>query len=116
MTPRRFRVLCAVCLLALEAASAQASTLTSVPSDTTVTLGDHVVIRVVLDAQPDVKGASLGWTGSPARVDFVGGHVGDVFTSTSLFTEFLAPDVDATADSAASMRPCTFSLYQMTAR
>ena len=90
--------------------------MTFVPSDTTVTLGDHVVIRAVLDAQPDVKGASLGWTWSPALVGFVGAHAGGVFTSTSLFTEFLAPDVDAAADSAASMRPCSFSLSQMTAR
>ena len=72
MTPSSFRVLCAVCLLALQAASAQASTLTSVPSDTTVTLGDHVVFRAVLDAQPDVKGASLGWTGhGPGMLVFI---------------------------------------------
>ena len=105
MTPSRFRVLCAVCLLSLEAASAQASSLTSVASDTTVTLGAHVVIRAVLDARPDGKGASLGWTGSRERVDFVGAHVGDVFTSTFLCSEFRAPDVDAPADSASPVRP-----------
>ena len=111
MTPSRFRVLCAVCLLALEAASAQASTLTSVPSDTTLTLGDQVVIRAVLDAQPDVKGASLGWTGSPALVGFVGAHAADVFTSTSLFSEFLAPYVAAPADSASSVRPSSSLVF-----
>ena len=72
MTPSRFRVLCAVCLLALEVASAQASTLTSVPSDPTVTLGDHVVILAVLDAQPDFEGTSIGWTGhGPGMLVFI---------------------------------------------
>lgn len=100
MTLGRFRLLCAVCLLVLEAAFAQAATLTFVPADTSVTLGDHVVFRAVLDAQPDVKAASLGWIWSPSRIAFVGAHAGGVFTSTPLFTEFLIPDVDAPADSA----------------
>ncbi len=101
LTPSRSRALRVVGFLLLWGAhAARAATLTYVPADTSVTLGDHVVLRAVLDAQPDVKGASLAFGWTPSRLSLSSVHAGDVFTSAPSFTEFTLGDVVAPADSA----------------
>lgn len=100
LTPSRIRALCTAGLLIWSAAGARAATLTLVPADTSVTLGDHVVLRAVLDSQPDVKGASLQFIWNSARLSFVTAHSGGVMNSGGDFADFVIPDVSVPADSA----------------
>src|SRR2546428_529474 len=75
-----------------------AMTFTLSPADTTVGPGDDVVLRVLTDATPDIKGVSLDWSYTAPRLTFVSAHAGGVITQPSGFIEFVNADV-APADS-----------------
>jgi hypothetical protein len=74
-------------------------TFTLSPADTTVGPGEDVVLRLVADAAPDIKGVSLACGYTPARLTFVSAHAGGVLAQPGGFTEFVNPDVVAPADS-----------------
>lgn len=93
------RLLLTACVLLASASVSSAATLTLLPADTSVTLGDPVVLRVVLDAQPDVKGVSLAFQWTPARLQFVQVWPGGVMTSNGEHADFVIPDVAVPADS-----------------
>lgn len=93
------RSLVAACVLLASASASSAATLTLLPADTSVTLGDPVVLRVVLDAQPDVKGASLTFEWPPALLHFTQIWPGGVMTSGGEHADFVIPDAVVPADS-----------------
>ena len=70
-----------VLALALAATGAWAATVQVSPADTTVTLGDTVTVRVVVDAFPDLKAYQLIY-GYCHRLQYLGPIAGDVLTGS----------------------------------
>ena len=105
---RRIRVpapvLLGVLLLAalpMPAARSGAVTVSVVPAETTVTVGDAFTLRVVTGAFPDLKGFETIHAFDASRITLLGADPGDVLTSPGgAFSAFLVPDVSAPADSA----------------
>lgn len=82
------------------APAVRAATLTIVPAETTVTVGDPFVVRVMVDPVPDLKGAELIHGYTSGRLSFVSAQAGDALTgATGSVSEFVLPDVTAPADS-----------------
>jgi hypothetical protein len=93
-------LLLAVATIALSPGSARAASITVVPSDTTVTVGDSFCLRVTIDAFPDLEGAQLIYGFDFARLALSGGSAGDVFSGAAGgYVEFLIPDVTSPVDS-----------------
>ena len=74
-------------------------TFTLSPADTTVGPGDVVVLRLLTDPAPDIKGVSLNWRYAAPRLAFVSAHAGDVIGQPGGFVEFVVPDLVAPPDS-----------------
>lgn len=86
--------------IALSPGSAEAVTISVVPSDTTVTVGDDVCLRVTIDAFPNLEGAQLIYGFDPVRLGLQSASAGDVFSGAAGgYVEFLIPDVTAPVDS-----------------
>src|SRR5438552_16836557 len=64
-------------LCLLPASSAHAIALAIAPAETTVTLGDPVVLRVLVDAVPDLKAAELVYGYTPLLISFSSAQVGN---------------------------------------
>jgi len=80
--------------------SARAATVVVSPADTTVTLGDTFVLRIVTDAFPDLKAYQLIY-GYGAVLQYLGPIAGDVLTAGSdPYTMASVPDAAAPADTA----------------
>jgi hypothetical protein len=83
------------------AVGAHAATLSIEPADTTVTRGDHFVLRVVCDAVPDLKGYQAIQRFDPARLRLTAITPGDMLTGLGgAYAWFTLPDVTAPVDSA----------------
>ena len=79
-------------------AAARATVVTLDPPDTTVTVGDVVTMRAIVDAEPDIKAFELIYQYDPVRLQFTGTTAGEVLTG-SFYTDFVTPDNAAPADS-----------------
>ena len=81
---------------------AGAVTVTVVPSDTTVTVGDTFSLRIQVDAVSDLKGYELIY-GYGSVLSYLGPLAGDIlFANADPFTVQSLPDVTAPPDSAAT--------------
>jgi hypothetical protein len=86
--------------MALVATSARAVTVSVSPADTTVTVGDSFLIRVVTDAFPDLKAYELIHGYGPV-LEYDGSIAGDVLTGNGQpYTVNDVPDTTAPADTA----------------
>lgn len=73
---------------------ARAATVTVAPFDTTVTIGDMVTVRLMVSAEPDIKGAQAVYRYTSPRLQFMGAAAGDVFTQGGgAYFDFVIPDV-----------------------
>lgn len=91
--------LAALSLMAL-VPEARAVTLSIAPAETSVTVGDPITLRIVVDAVPDLKGADLIYGYTPGRLTFTSAQIGDALAGIGGATfEFVLPDVTAPADS-----------------
>lgn len=81
------------------ATCASAITFSLSPVDTTVGPGEAVVLRLVTNVAPDIKGVSLDWTYSPTRLSFVSAAAGGVITGSGAFVEFVRHDHASPPDS-----------------
>lgn len=98
-TPVAFLLL-AVATIALSPGSARSVTISVVPSDTTVTVGDNVCLRLTIGAFPDLEGAQLIYGFDAARLGLLSATAGDVFSGApGGYVDFLIPDVTAPTDS-----------------
>jgi hypothetical protein len=92
---------CALVMLVVGARMAAAASVVVAPSDTTVSVGDDLYVRVEADAFPDLKGYELIFQYDPTIVQLLGALPGDVLTGDGdPFFATLVPDVSAPADSA----------------
>lgn len=88
------------CSLAMIPAASRAVTVTIIPPDTAVTVGDEFCVRARVDAFPDLEGAQLIYGFDPLRLVRQAVSAGDVFTGApGGYVDFLMPDVTAPADS-----------------
>jgi hypothetical protein len=93
-------LLLVVATIALSPGSAWAVSISVVPSDTTVTVGDSFCLRVTIDAFPNLEGAQLIYGFDSAKLALAGASAGDVFSGApGGYVEFLIPDVTAPVDS-----------------
>jgi hypothetical protein len=82
------------------AREARAVSLVIAPAETTVTVGDVVSLRVMVDAVPDLKGAELIYGYTPIRLTLTSAQAGGAINGVSGAFEFTYPDVTAPPDSA----------------
>lgn len=94
MTPgNAFTTVLVAALAAALGAPAFAATISVVPADTTVTVGDIVTARVVVSAEPDIKGAQAVYRYTSPRLLFLGASAGDVFTQGGgAWFDYVIPD------------------------
>jgi hypothetical protein len=86
--------------IALSPAGAGAVTVSLVPSDTTVTIGDDFCVRVTIDAFPNLEGVQLIYSFDSAKIGLQSVSAGDVLTGApGGFFEVLNPDITAPVDS-----------------
>ena len=80
--------------------TAQAVTVSIVPADTTVSVGDTLTLRVVVTTFADLKGYQLVHAFDPAHLVSLDVRAGDVLTGAGgAYAAFLLPDVAAPTDS-----------------
>ena len=93
---------CLCVLGALHPGHAHAASVTVVPADTSVTVGETVIVRVLLLSPfPDLEGYRFVYRYSPAILNFTGAQPGDVLTSApGAYFETVRPEYAAPADSA----------------
>lgn len=100
---KRCPLLCLTCFalsLCLPVSMARAASLVLAPAETTVTVGDPVTLRVLVDAVPDLKGADLIYGYTTPRLSFITASVGGAISGVGGATfDFVLPDVTAPADS-----------------
>lgn len=86
----------------LYAGSACAASVTVVPADTSVTVGEDVYLRVLLLTPfPDLEGYRFIYQYTPSVLDFMGIQPGDVLTSApGAYFETVRPEYAVPADSA----------------
>jgi hypothetical protein len=83
------------------AARAPAATVSIVPADTTLSVGDTFTIRAELDSVPDLKAFHLVFGFDPRVVQFLGATAGDVLTGTGRpYSMFVLRDHVAPVDTA----------------
>jgi hypothetical protein len=93
-------LLLAVLLHCGSAIPADAAALGVAPAETTVTIGDPITLRVLVDAVPDLKGADLVFGYTPGRLTFTSAQVGDALAGLGGTTfETLYPDLETPPDS-----------------
>jgi hypothetical protein len=95
------RATLALGVIAVLAGPARAVNVSVVPADTSVTVGDVVVLRIEVSALPDLKGTRLihGFTAS--RLLFQGAAAGGAVRGSGSVFEQLLPDVASPVDSVA---------------
>lgn len=81
------------------AGTAWPATVTVVPSDTSVTIGDVVTLRVEISAVPDLKGSQLIYRFDAARLLFQGASAGGAILGPGTVFDQVLPDVASPADS-----------------
>jgi hypothetical protein len=86
--------------IALSPAPARAVTVSVVPSDTTVTVGDDLCVRVTIDAFSNLEGVQLIYSFDSAKLGLQSVSAGDVLSGApGGFFAYLHPDITAPADS-----------------
>uniref|UniRef100_A0A832MLX8 Cohesin domain-containing protein n=1 Tax=Eiseniibacteriota bacterium TaxID=2212470 RepID=A0A832MLX8_UNCEI len=76
------------------AAPSRGAVVAVAPSDTAVTLGDTVTVRVETTGVPDLKGFQLVYAYTSPRLQFVGATAGDVLAQgAGDYFEYVLPDV-----------------------
>jgi len=93
-------LLLALTALALSPGSARAVTVSLVPADTTVGIGDNVCLRVTIDAFPNLEGMQLIYGFDATRLGLLSVAPGDVISGAAGgYVDFLLPDITAPVDS-----------------
>jgi len=100
MRPQLATFLLLFAALAFVATRAHAVSVTIVPADTSVSVGDTLTLRVVATAFPDLKGYQLIQTYDPLHLASVEVRAGDVLTGApGAWTAYVIPPASSPADS-----------------
>jgi hypothetical protein len=93
-------VLAAVVFALFPGAPARAVTVSVVPADTSVYLGDEFALRIVTSDFADLKGFDLLFSFDPAKLLFLGAAAGDALTGTGRpYADYVVVTHGAGADS-----------------